>query len=221
MDQVATQLREAILSGSLAVGSVLPSETKLAGSFSVSRPVVREALGSLKALGLVESRVGRGWEVVSGSLKEGLWLTDSYRSEDLHEVRQHLEVPAAGYAALRRTNEEITALRSILEAERSATSPKAAVDLDARFHIGVARCSRNPLLERIVEFIRSGLEKQSLALSTVSGRSERAVREHFAILDAIGAGDREAAEEAMRTHLAAVSCALLDLAAARPAALDP
>jgi DNA-binding FadR family transcriptional regulator len=216
VDQVATQLREAILSGSLAVGSTLPSEAKLAASLSVSRPVVREALGSLRALGLVQSKVGRGWEVVGDSINGGLWLADSYLSEHLYEVRQHLEVPSAGYAALRRTDEEIEALRSILDAERRATSATAAVDLDAQFHTGVARCSRNPLFVRMIEFIRAGLEEQSLALSTVSGRSARAVNEHFAVLEAIQAGDRNAAEEAMRAHLTAVSCALLELGRVRP-----
>lgn len=212
MDQVAAQLREAILSGSLAVGSILPSEARLAASLSVSRPVVREALGSLRALGLVQAKVGRGWEVVADSINGGLWLADSYLSEHLYEVRRHLEVPCAGYAALRRTDEETEALRSILDAERSAASAAAAVELDGQFHIGVARCSRNPLFVRMIEFIRAGLQEQSLALSTLSGRGASAVSEHFAVLDAIQARDRDAAQEAMHAHLTAVSCALLELA---------
>lgn len=217
VDQVAAQLRGAILSGSLPVGSTLPAESRLAASLSVSRPVVREALGSLRALGLVRSKAGRGWEVVRDSLNGGLWLADSYLSEHLYEVRQHLEVPAAGYAALRRTEEEIKTLRSILNAERCAASAAEAVNLDARFHITVARCTRNPLFVRVIEFIRAGLEEQSLALATLSGRSARAVSEHFAVLEAIQAADRNAAEKAMRAHLTAVSCALLELGDVRPA----
>jgi DNA-binding FadR family transcriptional regulator len=221
VDEVSAQLREAILGGSLPVGTVLPSEAKLATSLSVSRPVIREALGSLRALGLVTSRVGKGWEVTSDHVGSGLLLADAYLSEHLHEVRQHLEVPAAGYAALRHKDADIAALREILETERSTASPRQAVDLDAAFHVGIARCSGNPLLASLVEFIRAGLAEQSLALSTVKGRSGRAVAEHFSILAAIESRDQAAAQDAMRAHLTAVSDAVCSLAGAGLPSVGP
>jgi len=214
VDEASTQLREAILGGSLPVGTVLPSEAKLAASLSVSRPVIREALGSLRALGLVTPRAGKGWEVTSDHVGSGLLLAGAYLSEHLHEVRQHLEVPAAGRAALRHKDADITRLHDILETERSAASPRQAVDLDAAFHIGIARCSGNPLLASLVEFIRAGLVEQSLALSTVKGRSSRAVAEHFTILAAVESRDQSAAEDAMRAHLTAVSDAVCSLSGA-------
>ncbi|WAX58968.1 FCD domain-containing protein [Jatrophihabitans cynanchi] len=211
VDQVADQLRAAVLN--MGVGDGLPSEAKLAATFRVSRPVVREALGSLRATGLVASAVGKGWYVASNSIGTSLLLAGSYRSEDLTEVRLHLEVPSAGFAALRHKKSELDFLRRTLQTESSADNPVSAVRQDGRFHIGVARASGNPLLERIVEFIRSGLEEQSRALSTVRGRSERAVAEHWAILEAIGSRDARAAEDAMRAHLRAVSDAVCALAA--------
>lgn len=203
VDQVTDQLRDAILG--MRIGAGLPSESALATSFGVSRPVVREALGSLRAIGLVASATGKGWHVVSNTIGSSLTLADAYRSEDLNEVRLHVEVPSAGYAAARHKDADIEYLRRTLETESAADNPASAVRLDGEFHIGVARASGNPLLERIIEFIRAGLEEQSRALSTVGGRSQRAVAEHFAILEAIEARDVQGAEDAMRAHLAAVS----------------
>jgi GntR family transcriptional repressor for pyruvate dehydrogenase complex len=77
--------------------------------------------------------------------------------------------------------------------------------------VGVARCSGNPLLVSLIEYIRTGLEEQSLALSTVTGRSRQAVAEHFTILEAIASRDAAAAEAAMREHLGAVSTAICSL----------
>jgi DNA-binding FadR family transcriptional regulator len=214
VDQVTDQLRAAILS--MNVGAGLPSEAKLAATFAVSRPVVREALGSLRATGLVASTVGKGWHVVSNVIGDNLLLADSYRSDDLNEVRLHLEVPSAGYAALRHKEADLDFLRQTLQTESTADNPISAVSLDGQFHTGVARASGNPLLERIIDFIRTGLEEQSRALSTVRGRSERAVAEHWAILDAIAARDIEGAEAAMRAHLSAVATAVCALGTYQP-----
>lgn len=211
VDQVTEQLRDAIRG--MDSGTGLPAESKLAATFGVSRSVVREALGSLRATGLVESTVGKGWYVVRNTSGESLVLADSYRAQDLNEVRMHLEVPSAGYAAARRKDSDLEFLRQTLTTESSADNPVSAVRLDGQFHAGVARASGNPLLERIIEFIRAGLEEQSRALSTVRGRSEQAVAEHFAILEAVAAGDAAAAEAAMRAHLTAVSDAMCALGA--------
>jgi DNA-binding FadR family transcriptional regulator len=213
VDRVADELRDLVLR--MDVGDGLPSEAKLAAAHGVSRPVVREALGSLRAVGLVASAVGKGWHVVSNNVGNSLLLAGSYRSEHLNEVRLRLEVPSAGFAAARHEDGDLDFLRRTLETESSADNPASAVRLDGQFHIGVARASGNPLLERVIEFIRTGLEEQSRALSTVRGRSERAVAEHWAILEAIGARDVRGAEEAMRAHLDAVSDAVCSLGAPR------
>lgn len=213
VDQVADQLRKAVLA--MSIGDGLPAEAKLAATFGVSRPVVREALGSLRATGLVASTVGKGWHVVSNSVGTGLLLAGAYRSEDLNEVRLHLEVPSAGFAAARHKESDLDFLRRTLQTESTADNPSSAVRLDGQFHIGIARASSNPLLERVVEFIRTGLEEQSRAVSTVRGRSERAVAEHWAILEAIGERDVRRAEDAMRAHLNAVSDAVCSLGGRR------
>ncbi|MCA3749647.1 MAG: winged helix-turn-helix transcriptional regulator, partial [Rubrobacter sp.] len=57
-EQVESQLREAILSGTFRSGDRLPSELELAKSFGVSRTTVREALGSLASAGLISKVPG-------------------------------------------------------------------------------------------------------------------------------------------------------------------
>lgn len=63
--QIAGALEDEIRSGTPAVGERLPSEAELAGRFGASRHTVRQALGQLKARGLIESRQGRGSVVVA------------------------------------------------------------------------------------------------------------------------------------------------------------
>ena len=98
------------------VGQKLPSETELARTLGVSRPAVREALGGLRAMGLVESIDGRGTYVnASAPSSRGPSLLDRYSTDKLHEVRSHVEIPGARLAARRRGPEQIARRRSIVE----------------------------------------------------------------------------------------------------------
>ncbi|MGO4421667.1 FadR/GntR family transcriptional regulator, partial [Streptomyces sp. MCAF7] len=65
MEAVLTYLRHAIEQGEYAVGDKLPSEAELCRRLEVSRPVLREALRALQAMGLTASRTGKGTFVIS------------------------------------------------------------------------------------------------------------------------------------------------------------
>jgi len=99
-DLIRDQLLELIRSGGLEPGTKLPGEHELARRFGVSRPVVREGLGALRAAGVVESRSGAGSYVKAARPESTLLLLGRYSPEQFHEVRCHLEVPGAGLAAL-------------------------------------------------------------------------------------------------------------------------
>src|SRR5262249_23742894 len=87
-DGVRDQLLALIQGGGLAVGDKLPSEHELARQFGVSRPIVREGLGALRAAGVLESRSGSGTYVTATQpTRSGLTLLGRYAPEDLHEVR--------------------------------------------------------------------------------------------------------------------------------------
>ena len=77
MEAVLSQLRTAIEEGAVQVGDKLPAESALSAEFGVSRAVVREALRGLQALGLTESRTGRGTFVVSARAAEHMSFTDA------------------------------------------------------------------------------------------------------------------------------------------------
>src|SRR5262245_19736716 len=105
---VEAQLLALIQSGAIRVGEKLPGEITLAQEFGVSRTVVREALGALKALGLLSSRSGSGTFVIAVEPRGSpLSLADGYTSDELHELRMHLEIPGAGLAARRRTSDQL------------------------------------------------------------------------------------------------------------------
>lgn len=210
-DEIREQLVAAIESGQLQVNDRLPSEAELSRAFGVSRPIVREALRSLQALGLTESHTGRGTFVASASTKIPLAF-GQYTSSELNEVRRCLEVPAAGQAARRAKPADLAELRQILQEVDQVASPDGAIRLDGQFHCAISRASGNSLFVRLVSDLRELLQEQSHALSMLPGRSERADREHRQILAAIERGDPAAAEKAMLAHLDAVERAVGRLA---------
>lgn len=197
------QIRE----GRLAVGEKLPSEAALAQGYGVSRSVIREALRSCAALGLTVSRTGKGTFVVSQRVAEDLAL-GAYSARDLHEARPHIEVPAAGLAARRRTEEDVRFLQDVVAAMAAEDDPQAWVELDTSFHAAVARISHNRVFEKVIADIREALFHQSETLNVVAARQKRSDEEHLRIFHAIRDGAADEAEAAMQGHLAAVRGAL-------------
>jgi GntR family transcriptional repressor for pyruvate dehydrogenase complex len=197
------QIRE----GRLAVGEKLPSEAALAQGYGVSRSVIREALRSCAALGLTVSRTGKGTFVVSQRVAEDLAL-GAYSARDLHEARPHIEVPAAGLAARRRTEEDVRFLQDVVAAMAAEDDPQAWVELDTGFHAAVARISHNRVFEKVIADIREALFHQSETLNVVAARQKRSDEEHLRIFHAIRDGAADEAEAAMQDHLAAVRGAL-------------
>ena len=197
------QIRE----GRLAVGEKLPSEAALAQGYGVSRSVIREALRSCAALGLTVSRTGKGTFVVSQRVAEDLAL-GAYSARDLHEARPHIEVPAAGLAARRRTEEDVRFLQDVVAAMAAEDDPQAWVELDTSFHAAVARISHNRVFEKVIADIREALFHQSETLNVVAARQKRSDEEHLRIFHAIRDGAADEAEAAMEDHLSAVRGAL-------------
>jgi DNA-binding FadR family transcriptional regulator len=190
------------------VNDRLPSEAELSRRFGVSRRIVCEALGRLQALGLTEARAGRGTFVASSVTKLTI-IFGQYSASDLNEVRRCVEVPAARMAALRRTSEDIQLLTSILGGARAGCRSGGGRRDRRRVHGTIAQAAGNELFVRLVEDLREILQEQSLAVSTLRDRGAQVAREHRRVLDAIIAGDGEAAASAMSDHLDVVERAIL------------
>jgi DNA-binding FadR family transcriptional regulator len=172
----------------------------LARRFGVSRPVVREALVGLQALGLTKTINGRGCFVASHRISPPM-LLGQYTPSALLEVRRCMEVPAARAAAERRTTADLGELAEIVAAMQSEVSADRRKLLDASFHIAIARATANPLFVRLIENLRKILEEHSRAAATVPGRRAEAMDEHRAIYEAIARRDPDGAARAMSAHL--------------------
>ncbi|MFF3849977.1 FadR/GntR family transcriptional regulator [Streptomyces sp. NPDC002328] len=216
MEAVLGHLRGAIERGEYAIGDKLPSEAELCRTLEVSRPVLREALRALQTMGLTMSRTGKGTFVIASTVEDPTF--GDYAASDLLEVRRHIEVPVAGYAALRRTPENLDHLAHLLDRMERETDTTAWVAMDTLFHLAVAEAAQNPVFRRVIEEIRDALARQSAFLDKLGGRREQSDREHRAIVEALIDGSERDAVEAMSHHLDRVSTTLADIVRTMPGA---
>jgi DNA-binding FadR family transcriptional regulator len=202
VEAVRGRLLEHLAGGEVRVGDRLPSEHALAQAFCVSRSVVREALGMLRAWGLVEPRNGRGTYVRAIAPRgTPLTLSDSYSSDDLNEVRRHIEIPGAGLAARRRTVADLRRLGENLDALARCESTTRWATLDVGFHTLLAEAAHNPIHLRVLAGLAGLHHEQSTQVLAAKGRDGRSLGEHRAILAAVRASNERDAMAAMAQHL--------------------
>lgn len=206
-EAVFEDLRGAIESGELSLGTRLPSEAALAERYGVSRPIVREALRSAQTLGLTQTRNGSGTFVIATAPSPEITY-GAYSARDLMEARPVIEVPAAGWAARRRTDEQLRVLTELCAEMKREKDPDKWVSLDSRFHCVIAEASDNAVFIKVVLDARDALATQSQLINLVAHRRPASNREHQRIVDAIASGSFEDSQEAMRDHLARVARAM-------------
>lgn len=202
VDRLTEHLAELIRSKELPVNSRLPSELDLANRFGVARTVVREALGHLKALGLVESHSGRG-NFVKASFADAPLLVAGFNLRQLHEVRNLLEVHTAGAAAGSRTSRDLEHMAELLKKMESTRSESERAKLNYQYHVIIAEAAGNTLLTQMIVQLSNQIEIQSTYVASAE-RAAHADAEHSEIFDAISRGDSDAARVAMTNHLRAV-----------------
>lgn len=210
---VAARLREQILDGALPRGTRLPNEIVLAGEFGVSRATVREALRLLTAQDLIRTAKGASGgsyvtvpsaEHVSESLRSGLGLmtaAEDVTLEELLEVRELLEVPAAKLAAQRRGDEHVERLRAAIPSQPLRLGTQEQFAYNADFHSIVIEASRNTLLSIAAQPVFAVLQTH-LARSRLGRTFHRAINDdHREIAAAIESGEERVAGECMYEHL--------------------
>ncbi len=206
--KIAKNLIEELQGGQYAVGDRMPAERDLAKKFSVSRPVVREAMLALEVLGLIEVRVGSGAYVMRLSGKQedpGFGISPF----ELVEARMLFEGEAAALAATNITDEEIDTLEKLVDAiddENKTDSGKE--EADKAFHLLIAQATRNKAIVRTVEDmweLRTTSPECALLLEKArTANVKPVIQEHTAIVEALKARDPVGARNAMRDHLEAV-----------------
>jgi GntR family transcriptional regulator, transcriptional repressor for pyruvate dehydrogenase complex len=227
-DEVRDALVERITSGELRPGDRVPAERALAAELAVSRNVVREALGGLVAVGLVETKPGAGVFVADQTMASVLKVIDpavallpsSLRT--LLQVREVLEPGIAALAAQLAGADDLDALHQLVASSAMhLDDPPAYVDLDGEIHDAIVRMTRNSVLIWISDLIRRAARAARELTVADADLRRGALSDHQAIFEAIAARDPERAAEAMRSHLVFVQAQLLpftsDLAAQTPA----
>lgn len=210
--ELAGRLGAEIVAGKLPPRTRLPTEHALMDTFGVSRTVVREALSKLQAAGLVETHHGVGTFVLQ-QRAGGVFRLDAgdiATSVDVLavlELRISLETESAGLAAIRRTEEQLQAMRQALDDfESNVAVAGDTVAPDFRFHLQIAQSTGNPYFADIMSHLGTTIiPRTRINAIRTADRSgaylSRVNREHEEIYAAIARRDAESARAAMRIHL--------------------
>ncbi|GAA1519351.1 GntR family transcriptional regulator [Kribbella lupini] len=199
-EQVLSELRRRIVDGDYAQGERL-TENRLADDFGVSRNPVREALRVVESEGFVEILPRRGAVVAT---------LDDTAIRDLFAVRKQLETLAAGLAAERATEDDVARLRALLAEANAATDAEdfaRVAELNSALHVAVIDISGN----RWLASLSSAMYHHVHWVFRVGAaqRAPHSWEEHIRLVDAIAAGDAEAAVAAASAHIDAAAAAAL------------
>lgn len=208
---VVAELGSSIVAGHVAVGTILPGDNELTQRFNVSRTVLREAMKTLAAKGLIEPKAKVGtrvlpsdkWnffdpDVLGWRFEAGV---DQTFTDYLAEIRLALEPAAAAAAAQRATSDDIVALYAIAaKFDNLSHTPETIAKVDLDFHIAIARMSGNPFMRSATSLIEAALAI-SFRLSSPAASPEMidAIADnHLRIAHAIASRDPDKAVAAMR-----------------------
>jgi DNA-binding GntR family transcriptional regulator len=189
------EIENGILKGEFEPGERL-DEVQLATHFGVSRTPIREALMQLSAIGLVEIRPRRGAVVVDPGPE---------RVFEMFEVMAELEGMAGALAARRLTNEDRGALLSAYDkCETAAISedPDGYYYENEAFHLAIYAASHSSFLKEQCAALHRRLRPYRRLQLHVRNRMKASLKEHSEIVEAILAGDAEAARSLLRNHIA-------------------
>ena len=211
-EQVAEHLEREILEGKLKPGDRLPPERDLQARFGVGRPAIREALITLQRSGLLEISNGMPARVAQPSV-EGIvagmipavrqMLTGADGQRQLQGVRLFMEIGLVRYAAVSATPEDLAKLKEALDANRETIgNVEGFIRTDVAFHFVFAEIIRNPAFVALHDAMSMWLLQQRQIALQEPDEDRRGYEAHARIYAAVAARDPDAAEAAMRDHLA-------------------
>ena len=200
-------LRSRISSGEWPVGSPIPKEPELMELIGVGKSTVREAVRSLATLGMLKTVPGVGTFVQSRTPVSSI-LTAFLADQDLEEVlvyRRSLEIEAAQTAAVKRSDEQLAALRASYQAslDGSCAEPERCDDTTRpdSFHRLIVEASGSRLLLDLYTGVMAVLREASLAGKVFLGTSRETMNhDHAALLAAIAGRDVRDAAHTMALH---------------------
>lgn len=205
--QIADQISGLISEGEYTPGSRLPPERKLAKQLGVSRPSVREALIALEVEGVLDVRVGSGIYVTQPGAqgRRGALQGDSGPFEVIR-ARWLIEGECAALAAKNASPAQQRSIRAAHSAMiKESKRDHNPLETDRLFHVSIAEAGGNSALVLVVQTLwdqRMGPLYRSLERKLEYPKmAAETVREHQAIVDAVGRRDSRGARSAMRRHM--------------------
>ena len=219
--QVVNYILDCIDRGELKRGDRLPGEREFAESLGISRVPLREAISALSAMGIVEKRHGDGNFIaefssdVLGRILHTYTMLDHTLANDLFEARSLIEGAAARLAARNATENDITALRSLIaqmeedvpayvKSERTLSYMLKQDDL---FHLQCAAASHNEFYIQFINIMHTIGTDMGLYENTYGRTPEKyygSLDFHHKLVDAIEAGDEQLAQDIMGHHIESI-----------------
>lgn len=211
-EAVHQALEEEILSGRIATGAPLPTETELAKQFGVTRHTVREGMRALEQSGLVRREAGRRLHAALPHHEElaprgsRALLMQGVTFRELWEVALRLEVCAAELVAPLIDDALVDSLEANVRAMETALAEgRSIIALDVAFHALIAEATHNRVLlmsrEPVSLLFYPSLEKLFRHPTTRDLSPARVVEAHREILRAIRARDAQATRDWMERHI--------------------
>ena len=192
VEALTASLRDRVLDGQIAPGTTL-TETEIAGEYRVSRLTARSAVTALVHEGLLRREANKPAFVPQLSRRD---------VEDLFLVRTPLEAEVVRVLVERATKPLTAAARAVSDLDQlEGDAPHSTfVEADLRFHQALVDAVGSPRLSRLYQGIKGEVHLCMVQTRHTLGR-ERIVAEHRAVLEAVQAGDGDAAVFRMRDHL--------------------
>lgn len=202
--QVLETLRSAIVSLELAPGSAL-DRAELAQRFGLSQTPVRDALIRLSEEGLVTIRAQSATQVSR---------IDVPAAREAHFLRRSVEIEIARQLALAPDEGVIASLREQLARQAELGERRdypAFIAADKTFHRLMYEAAGLPRLWQVVTRMSGHVDRLRLLHVPAEGKADSIMAGHQTILDAIEAGDAEAAQQAVREHLSGTLASVDDI----------
>jgi DNA-binding GntR family transcriptional regulator len=193
-DEIADIIRDRNLKGEYEIGEKI-KENQIATELRVSRTPIREAFKLLENEGLMDYVPNRGC-FAKGFTKQDV--------DDIYAVREALERLVVERAVLRITPEELAALEDewdLMEYYAKKKDSQKVLELNSTFHDIIYASTGSRFMAQVLRSYKSYIDKTRKSVLYDESYLEAILQEHREILDAIKAGDKEKAVEAVSSHL--------------------
>ena len=213
-EEVIQTIEQLIEEDGLGPGDRLPSEGELASRLQVGTRSVREAYATLRTLGVVEIRHGKGIYLAADSLDfflESLSVSLKFAFSDtrtllleLTYVRKLVETGLVHDFALRRTDEDVAHLARLLadmERHLGEGNLEAFNRSDLAFHTYIVERGGNRIIESLYRHLQRLLGQSIEVTQYYGGRETDCVEDHRTMLAMIRNRDAKGARQRMTAHL--------------------